>query len=129
MKHKKKEGKIERALKKSPINYFSDLFVVAMVVVWIIVIIIMLAVGIYATLEYCDTSMWSDIANLVSIPLSCGGAIWMVKNSVQHAIANNKGKQAKMDFPKVNADGEDDGFEQEIEQTEQVEFDPDNAAG
>lgn len=111
---KPKEGKIEKALKKSPINYFSDLFIVTMVIAWIIVIIIMIAMGIYATTRLADTSMWSDIGNLVGIPLSAGGAIWMIKNSVQHAIACNRGEQAHMDFPKVNADGEADGNEELI---------------
>lgn len=65
----------------------------------------------YATFALSDVSMWSEVANLTAIPLSCGGAIWMIKNSVQHAIANSHGKHAPMDFPKVNADGEDDGTE------------------
>jgi threonine/homoserine/homoserine lactone efflux protein len=85
-----------------------------MVAGWITVLLIMIGVSIYATLVYCDTSMWSDISNLVTIPLSCGGAIWMVKNSVQHAIANSRGEQAHMDFPKVNADGEADGNEEMV---------------
>lgn len=111
----KEKGKIEKALDKSPINYFSDLFIVAMVLAWIIVLIIMIGMAIYTTINYNDTMMWSDIANLVGIPLSCGGAIWMIKNSVQHAIANNRGERAHMDFPAVNADGEQDGIEQPME--------------
>ncbi len=110
-KGKQKDGKVEAALKKSPINYFSDLFVAVMVVAWVAVIIIMIIMAIYTTIVFCDTSIWSYIDNLVTVPLSCGGAIWMVKNSVQHAIANNRGEQAHMDFPRVNADGEDDGKE------------------
>jgi hypothetical protein len=116
-----KTGKIEKALKKSPINYFSDLFVVTMVMGWMIVLLIMIAVSIYVTLVYADTSMWSDIANLVTIPLSCGGAIWMVKNSVQHAIAYSRGERAHMDFPKVNADGEMDGNEELVKSENQTE--------
>ena len=111
----KEKGKIEKALDKSPINYFSDLFIVAMVLAWIIVLIIMIGMAIYTTINYNDTMMWSDIANLVGIPLSCGGATWMIKNSVQHAIANNRGERAHMDFPAVNADGEQDGIEQPME--------------
>lgn len=111
----KEKGKIEKALDKSPINYFSDLFIVAMVLAWIIVLIIMIGMAIYTTINYNDTMMWSDIANLVGIPLSCGGAIWMIKNSVQHAIANNRGERAHMDFPAVNADGEQDGIEQPMD--------------
>lgn len=106
--------KIEDKLKKSPINYFSDLFVVAMVVAWIAVIVIMTAAAIYSTVVLQNTSIWSEIGSLVAVPLTAGGAIWMVKNSVQHAIAYTQGKRAKMDFPKVNADGEDDGYEEEV---------------
>lgn len=114
-KRKKRRRKgIKGILGKSPINYFSDLFVVTMVVAWIAVLIIMICAAIYATIALADTSMWSDVAELVAVPLSCGGAIWMIKNSVQHAIAYKQGKRAHMDFPAVNADGEDDGIEQQV---------------
>lgn len=107
-----KEGKIKKALDKSPINYFSDLLIVAMVIAWIAVLTIMVGMAIYSTIILCDNMLWSDVANLVAVPLSCGGAIWMIKNSVQHAIAYSRGQQAHMDFPAVNADGESDGAEQ-----------------
>lgn len=100
-------------LKDSPINYFSDLFIVAMVIAWVAVIIVMVVIAIYATASLADTSIWAYVAELVTVPLSAGGAIWMIKNSVQHAIANSKGERAHMDFPAVNADGEEDGNEQE----------------
>ena len=67
--------------------------------------------AIYTTIMFHETSIWSEVGSLVAVPLSCGGAIWMIKNSVQHAIANNRGEKASMDFPKVNADGEDEGVE------------------
>ena len=102
-------------LKKSPINYFSDLFVAAMVVAWIAVIVIMVAAAVYATVRLADTSIWCEVGSLVAMPLSCGGAIWMVKNTVQHAIANNRGEKCPMDFPAVNANEEIDGQEQEME--------------
>lgn len=104
------------------INYFSDLFIVAMVISWMTVLIVMVAVAVYATVKLSDTSMWSEVGNLVAVPLSCGGAIWMIKNSVQHAIAYSHGTSAKKDFPypRVNADGEDDGVE-EIMQHEENE--------
>ncbi len=97
----KKAGKVEEALGNSFINYFSDLFVCVMVIAWIAAIVIMLPFCIYSTIALCDTSIWSYLVELVSIPLTAGGAIWMVKNAVQHAIANNKGERAHMDFPKV----------------------------
>lgn len=110
----KRKKRIRNALSKSPINYFSDLFIVSMVTAWIAVLIIMICAAVYATIALADTSMWSDVAELVAVPLSCGGAIWMIKNSVQHAIAYKQGKRAHMDFPAVNADGENDGIEEEM---------------
>ncbi|MCD8038861.1 MAG: hypothetical protein LUE96_07250 [Lachnospiraceae bacterium] len=107
-----RRSKLEKALDNSFINYFSDLFIVCMVAGWIAVLLIMTGFAAYATIVLGDTSMWSDVGTLVAVPLSAGGAIWMVKNSVQHAIANRDGKEAKPDFPKVNADGEDEGKEE-----------------
>ncbi len=104
MKHKKEDGKVTTALRNSPINYFSDLFVAVMVVGWIVVLVIMIIFAIYAEVTFADTSMWSYVADTITVPLSAGGAIWMIKNAVQHAIANHDGKQAHMDFPKVEVD-------------------------
>lgn len=73
-----------------------------MVIAWIAVLVIMCGFAGYATVTLCDTSLWSSVENLVAIPLSCGGAIWMIKNSVQHAIANNRGETAPEDFPRVD---------------------------
>lgn len=112
-------------LRKSPINYFSDLFIVAMVSLWIVdciyesiiatTVTISSIILSYQTGMNCyDTSMWASIGTNVAIPLSCGGAIWMIKNSIQHAIANHKGKQANQDFPAVYPEGE--GEEIEIEE-------------
>lgn len=111
-------------LKKSPINYFSDLFITAMVLMWIAdnvyqsivatIVTISSVVISHATGTSCyDTSMWSSIGTNVAIPLSCGGAIWMVKNSVQHAISNYKGKQAEQDFPAIHPEGEYEEIELE----------------
>ena len=104
--------KIKDKLGDSPINYFSDLFIVAMVLAWLIVLVIMVVVAVYATFTYQDTTMWSDIGILAAVPLSCGGAIWMIKNSVQHAIMNKQGKKCAPDFPRV--DVEDLGAEEII---------------
>jgi hypothetical protein len=57
--------------------------------------------------------MWASIGTNVAIPLSCGGAIWMIKNSIQHAISNRRGKQAHQDFPAVYPEGEDEEIELE----------------
>ena len=119
----KKESLITK-LKRSPIKYFSDLFIVAMVLMWIvdnvyqsiiatIVTISSIIVSHQTGIGSYDTSMWASIGTNVSIPLSCGGAIWMIKNSIQHAIANNKGKDATEDFPAVHHEGEYEEIELE----------------
>lgn len=121
----KAKEKLSDKLKRSPINYFSDLFIVAMVVLWIVDCIYesIIASGVtissiilsHQTGMNCyDTSMWASIGTNVAIPLSCGGAIWMVKNSIQHAISNYRGKRAHEDFPAVHPEGEHE--EIEIEQ-------------
>lgn len=102
-------------LSKSPINYFSDLFIVAMVTAWIVAIVVMTCMAVYATVAFQDTSIWPEVGTLVAVPLTAGGAIWMIKNSVQHAIAYNRGERAKMDFPAIYAEGQDDGFEEAFE--------------
>lgn len=122
---KKKESLIVK-IRNSPINYFSDLFIVAMVLMWIVdnvyQSIIATAVTISSVLlshetgMVCyDTSMWSSIGTNVAVPLSCGGAIWMVKNSVQHAIRNYRGKIAPKDFPALHPEGESEEIEIEEE--------------
>lgn len=124
----KQKGKIVTKLKQSPINYFSDLFIVAMVLLWIfdclyesiiasIVTISSIILSNQTGVNCYDTSMWSSIGTNVAVPLSCGGAIWMIKNSIQHAISNYRGKRAHEDFPAVHPEGEDE--EIEIEQSEE----------
>lgn len=117
-----KKIKLIEKIRKSPINYFSDLFITAMVLMWIVdniyQSVIATAVTIssiilsYQTAMNCyDTSMWASIGTNVAIPLSCGGAIWMIKNGIQHAISNSKGKLAHQDFPAVHPEGEDEEIE------------------
>lgn len=119
-----KKEKWSDKLRQSPINYFSDLFIVAMVLMWIVdnvyesiiatIVTISSIVLSHSTGSICyDTSMWSSIGSNVALPLSCGGAIWMVKNSIQHAISNYKDRDASMDFPAVHPDGEDEEIELE----------------
>lgn len=113
-------------LRRSPINYFSDLFIVAMVVMWIVDNVYQSVIATIVTISSViisnqtgmacfDTSMWASIGTNVTIPLSCGGAVWMVKNSVQHAISNYRGKRAHQDFPAIHAEGEDEEIEIEQE--------------
>lgn len=127
---KKKEKLIDK-LKRSPINYFSDLFIVAMVLMWIIdniyesiiatIVTISSLVLSHQTGSICyDTSMWASIGANVALPLSCGGAIWMIKNSIQHAISYRKGKRAREDFPAAHPEGEYEEIELEEMEDENV---------
>lgn len=122
----KREGKLIAKLNRSPINYFSDLFIVAMVSMWIVdniyqsviasVVTVSSIILSHQTGVNCyDTSMWTSIGTNVAIPLSCGGAIWMVKNSIQHAISNYKGKDATKDFAAVHPENESEEIEIEEE--------------
>ena len=115
-------------LRRSPINYFSDLFIASMVLMWIVdnvyqsiiataVTVSSIIISAQTGMNLYDTSMWSSIGTNVAIPLSCGGAIWMIKNSIQHAIANRRGKRAHQDFPAIHPEGEygEIELEQEME--------------
>lgn len=117
-----KKLKLIDKIRKSPINYFSDLFITAMVLMWIadnvyqsviatVVTVSSVILSYQSGMNCYDTSMWSSIGTNVAVPLSCGGAIWMIKNGIQHAISNSKGKLAHQDFPATHPDGEDDEIE------------------
>lgn len=45
----------------------------------------------------------------------------MIKNSIQHAISNHKGKQAEKDFPAVHPEGEHEEIEIEQEMFYDIE--------
>lgn len=126
LKKPSKIAKLVAKIKESPINYFSDLFIVAMVLMWIadniyqsiiatILTISSILLSHETNMNCYDTSMWASIGTNVAIPLSCGGAIWMVKNSIQHAISNYRGKLAHKDFPAIHPEGEYEEIESEEE--------------
>ena len=126
MKRSKRKGTIGEKLGRSPINYYSDLFIVAMVLMWIVdniyesiiatIVTIASVILSHETGTSCyDTTMWASIGSNVAVPLSCGGAVWMVKNSVQHAISYYKGKEAVKDFPAVEPEGENEEITLETE--------------
>ena len=108
-------GKVGKALGKSPINYFSDLFIAAMVLGWAVVLVVMVGFAAYATVCLGIVDIWANVTECVTIPLGAGGAIWMIKNSVQHAIANNRGERAHEDFPAVDESIEIGGLEKPLE--------------
>ena len=86
---------------KSRITYFSDLFIAVMVMAWIVVLAVQLPTAVYSTVVLHDNEIWTSLTDCTTVPLAAGGAIWMIKNSVQHAIANNRGERAHEDFPAV----------------------------
>lgn len=111
MENKKKT--IAERIGESKINYFSDLFIVAMVVMWIVycawslviasaVTISSIVISVQNGCQNFDTSMWEAIGSNVVLPLASGGALWMIKNAVQHAIANSRGEECEFDFPDVS---------------------------
>ena len=122
----KRKDNLLSKLKNSPINYFSDLFITSMVVMWIVdnvyqsiiattVTISSIILSYQTGISCIDTTMWASIGTNVAVPLSCGGAIWMIKNSIQHAISNYKGEEAKKDFPAAHPEGEYEEIELEQE--------------
>lgn len=128
-----KKTKLVDKIRQSPINYFSDLFITAMVIMWIVdniyqsivatsVTISSIILSLQTGTNCYDTSMWSSIGTNVAIPLSCGGTIWMIKNSIQHAISNYRGKLAPKDFPAVHPEGENDEIELEKPSSDMEEF-------
>lgn len=118
---KKVKRKITEKLGSSPINYFSDLFIVFMVVLWIFGIVVMMGMASFMTVVYQDTSLWQYVTELIVAPVTAGGALWMIKNGVQHAIAGHRGKKCDFDFPQVAPP--DDGTEREISEVEQISND------
>ena len=110
--------KFIKKINESPINFFSDLFIVAMVTMWIVDNVYESIVATSITVSSIilshqtgtpcyDTSMWTSIGTNVAVPLGAGGALWMITNGVQHAIANKRGQVARYDFPPVPVDEEE----------------------
>ena len=121
----KKKGiaKFIAALKKSPLNYLSDLMIVSMVVLWIFDSVWETLVASTVTLssiilsfkagENCyNTDMWSSIGQNIAMPLTAGGLTWMLKNAGQHWIANKKGERAHEDFPNDRESGDNGDSEE-----------------
>ncbi|MCD8028788.1 MAG: hypothetical protein LUF02_09080 [Erysipelotrichaceae bacterium] len=72
-------SKFREKLNKSFICYLSDLFITVMVIAWITIIVVETVMAIYATVVLCDVSIWYNVTELVSVPLTAGRAIWMIK--------------------------------------------------
>lgn len=90
------------------IMYLSDLFVFLMVVAWIYVIVILSFAGLYSLFRYADTSIFSLLQEAAVLPLSVGGAIWLIRCAINHHNATRRGKHADYDFPNIDEEGETD---------------------
>lgn len=104
--------RIENRLDKSPIDYFSDLFIVAMVAYWMIdiawesliataVTISSIFLSFQAGYNCIDTTMWSSIGSNATLPLSIGGGVWLLKCGFQHVMAASKDTVCDPDFPDI----------------------------
>ncbi len=95
---KRKKRGIRKALGKSAINYFSDLFILSAVIFWWATVILMVVVALYLP-ERADLGIWAYIVELVVLPLAGGVVTWMLKNAFVHKAAEERGEVAKPDFP------------------------------
>ncbi len=104
VRRKKEESSIVQALRKSPINYFSDLFIVVVVAAWFAIIAVMVLVGIFLP-DRADATIWSSIEGMVTVPLSGGVTAWMLKNAAAHNNASKRGEVAAMDLADAEIEG------------------------
>ena len=81
------------------IMYLSDLYVMVMVLGWVGGIILLSVCAVYAMLTYQDTSLFSNLTELITVPATAGGALWMIRCCVNHAKA-----EVEPDFPNVEPD-------------------------
>lgn len=100
-------------VKQSPINYYSDLFIVVMVIAWACAIPFVGIFAVYSTITMENIGLWANFVELITVPLTAGGAIWMIKNSIQHALASKRGETCEPDFAAVHPDNEEEEIEKE----------------
>lgn len=97
-------------LKRSPINYFSDLFIIGTVLFWmlfclvgeavaVIVTFSSIAVSIESGISQYDVQLWGIVSTVVLAPITVGVGGWLVKCAGQHWMANKRGEKADYDFP------------------------------
>lgn len=87
------------------IMYLSDVFVVLMIITWILYILISLPAAWIELFKYGTTTIFNDLKDACTLPLSVGGAIWMIRICITHHSAQKNGKKLTPDFPNLDADG------------------------
>ena len=84
------------------IMYLSDLYVMVMVLGWVFGIIFFAVCSIYAMINLSDTSIFSYLTELITVPATAGGSLWLIRCCVQHATADKPGT-VDPDFPNQDA--------------------------
>lgn len=103
-KRKKRKKSVFKQL-GSAIMYLSDVFVFLMVVTWVLYILLSIPAAWIELLKYGSTSIFSDLKDASVLPLSVGGAIWLVRVCITHNNAQKKGKKLTPDFPNIDENG------------------------
>lgn len=106
MKNKRKKRK-RSILEQIPyaIVYLSDAFVFLIVMTWIFYIINAVFGGWYELLHTGGTSIFTDLKDACTIPLTAGGVAWLIRTAANHLSAGLKGHRLNFDFPNVDDDG------------------------
>ena len=94
-------------LKKSPINYFSDLCMLVIAIVWILEVIIMTGSAIYSMVVNCDSYVWSEVQLLATAPITAGIFMWGLKNAGTHVMKAYKGEEVPEDFQEDSPESEE----------------------
>ena len=117
------------------IVYLSDVFIFLMVATWIFYIVNGTLAGWYELVVVQSSSIFTDLKDACTIPLTAGGVVWLIRCAANHFNAGKNGKKLKYDFPNLDSDGNivDDGsddfpivdmeddFDEETEFEENVE--------
>lgn len=103
-KRKKKKTNVWKKLSHA-IMYLSDLFVFLMVAAWIYVLVILSFAALYSMFKIGDTAIFTLLQEAAVLPLSVGGAIWLIRCAINHHNATRRGEHANYDFPNLEEDG------------------------
>jgi len=87
------------------ILYASDLFILLMIITWIFYIVVSLPAAWLELIKYGSTGIFNDLKEACVLPLSVGGAIWLIRISITHHSANKNGKRLTPDFPNLDSEG------------------------
>ena len=104
---KKKRNRLSNILKQLPtaIVYLSDAFVFLIVMTWIFYIINAVFGGWYELVTIKTTTIFTDLKDACTIPLTAGGVAWLIRTAANHLSAGFKGHRLDFDFPNVDEDG------------------------